>query len=336
MTFQPLLPWPILIGAVLVALGLTALRLRGDDRPRAPVFRSLGMILLVAFIALDPAVTGGKVAALRSDADVLFVVDTTGSMAAEDYNGDAPRLDGVRADLLALVAEFPGAHFGLITFDSKARMVVPWTTDIGAVTSAVELLRQERTMYARGSALDLPVPAMARALPRTEDGSTYSVVFYVSEGEQTADADEPDLRSLRPSIDAGAVLGYGTTEGGRMRLYTGREGTLDQYIPEPETDEDAISRIDEETLNAIAADLGIRYVHRTEPAGIADLAAGIADGARTERDGSRDGDRRLYWIPAFGVVALALWQLAATALEIAEARRAIGRPARRAARRWAR
>lgn len=329
MTFQPLVPLPILAAVVLVAIALTALRLRGDDRPRVPGLRTLAMIVLVSFIALDPAIDGGTVAALRSDADVLFVVDTTGSMAAEDYNGESPRLDGVRADIMALIAEFPGAHFGLITFDSKARMVVPWTTDVGAMNTAVSLLRQERTIYARGSALDLAAPPMARALPRTDDGSTYSVVFYISEGEQTADTEEPDLRSLRPSIDAGAVLGYGTAEGGRMRVYTERDSTLDQFIHDPVTDDDAISRIDEDVLRSIAADLDVPYLHRTEPGGIDDIVSGIAEGARRDRGGTRDGARRLYWIPAFGVVALALWQFAATSLEVAEARRAIRRPTRR-------
>ena len=196
-------------------------------------------------------------AALRSDADVLFVVDTTGSMAAEDYDGDRQRFEGVRADIMALVDEFPGAHFALVTFDTSERIVVPWTTDVGAFESAVSLLRQERTMYARGSLLDRPIDAMARLLPRSDDGSRYSVAFLLGDGEQTAEGDPPDFRSLDSSIDDGAVLGYGTTDGGRMRIYTERDSQLDQYIQDPETGEDAISRIDEDMLQSIADDLGV-------------------------------------------------------------------------------
>lgn len=329
MTIQPLLPWSVLVLAAVAALGLTWFRLGFRGRPLAPALRSLAMFALVIAIALDPAVDGGQVAAIRSDANVMFVVDTTGSMAAEDFDGERPRLDGVRADIMALVGEFPGAHFSLITFDSKSRIVVPWTTDVGAVDTAVGLLRQERTMYARGSRVDLAVPTMARSLPRSEDdGSRYDVVFYFGDGEQTADTSAASFRSLRPSVTAGAVLGYGTSEGGRMRLYTGRQGGLNRYIVEEDTGEDAVSRIDEATLTAIADDLNVAYHHRTEPGGLDELAAGIADGARRDRGGTRDGDRRLYWIPAFGLVALALWQMAVTSLEIAEARRAIRAPTR--------
>lgn len=331
MTIQPFLPWPVLVVVTGMALGVTVGRLRSGDRPLAPVLRSSAMIALIVAISLDPAVAGGQVAAIRADANVLFVVDTTGSMAAEDFDGGRPRLDAVRADIMSLVGAFPGAHFSVITFDSKSRIVLPWTTDIGAVDTAVSLLRQERTMYARGSRLDLAVPTMARSLPRADEdgGGGYDVVFFISDGEQTADASTPSLGALRRAVSAGAVLGYGTSDGGRMRLYTGREAALDQYLVDNETGEEAVSRIDEDTLVALAADLGVAYLHRTEPGGLDRFAGEVADGARKDLGGVRDGDRRLYWIAAFGLVALALWQMSATALEIAEARRAIGGRTRR-------
>ena len=333
MSFEPLIPLPVIAIVAGVAGAWAVRRWRGTERQRSSTVRMVILVALTLLIALDPAVDGGKVAAVRSDADVLFVVDTTGSSGAEDYDGANPRLDGMRADMLGLVGEFPGAHFGLITFDSSSRIVVPWTTDVGAIDTAITLLRQERTIYARGTRLQLPIDAMDRMLPRSDDGSRYSVVFYLSDGEQTFDgADPPAFRSLGRSVSAGAVLGYGTSDGGRMRIYASRDARLDQFIQDPETDQDAISFIDEGTLRSIADDLGIGYVHRTEPGGIEDLAAGIADDARRERAGARDGDRRLYWLAAFGVVALALWQLASSWLEFADARRALGRPAGRLAR----
>ena len=249
MSFRLLLPLPVIAFIAIATAIWSVQRWRTAERRRISVVRITGIVALLLFIALDPAVDGGKVAALRSDADVLFVVDTTGSMAAEDYDGDRQRFEGVRADIMALVDEFPGAHFALVTFDTSERIVVPWTTDVGAFESAVSLLRQERTMYARGSLLDRPIDAMARLLPRSDDGSRYSVAFLLGDGEQTAEGDPPDFRSLDSSIDDGAVLGYGTTDGGRMRIYTERDSQLDQYIQDPETGEDAISRIDEDMLH---------------------------------------------------------------------------------------
>jgi Ca-activated chloride channel family protein len=323
-SFDPLLPLPVIVLAAVVTVAWAASRWSTAGVPRSTTARVVALVALTLFIALDPAVEGGSVAAVRSDADVLFVVDTTGSMAAEDYDGEHPRLDGVRADIMGLVDQFAGAHFALVTFDTSERIVVPWTTDVGAVETAVSLLRQERTIYARGSQLDRPVDAMARLVPRTDDGSRYSVVFYLSDGEQTTEAAPPDFRALRDSVTDGAVLGYGSADGGRMRVYTDRESSVDQFIQDPETDDDAISRIDENALRSIADDLDVSYSHRMAPGGIDDLADGIAEGARRERAGERDGDRRLYWVFAFGIVLVALWQLAASAIEFADARRALG------------
>lgn len=332
MSFRLLLPGPVIVLVGLAAALWAVRRWRHQPRSRPSTVRMVLLVALTLFIALDPAIGGGSVAAIRSDADVLFVVDTTGSMAAEDFDGNRSRLDGVRADIMALVDEFPGAHFALVTFDTSERIVVPWTTDVGAVQTAVSLLRQERTLYARGSQLDRPIDAMGRLVPRTEDGSRYDVVFYLSDGEQTTETDPPDFRSLRAVVSDGAVLGYGTTEGGLMRIYTDRDSTLDQFIQDPDTDDDAVSRIDESALRSIADDLGIGYRHRTEPGGMDDLVEGIVDGASSERAGERDGDRRLYWVGAFGVVALAGWQLAVRTLEFADGRRALGRPRRSLAR----
>jgi Ca-activated chloride channel family protein len=331
-SFQLLLPWPVIAITAALAAASAVRRWRTAHRRRLSTLRMTGIVALLLFIALDPAIDGGKVAALRSDADVLFVVDTTGSMGAEDYDGDHQRFEGVRADIMELVDEFPGAHFALVTFDTTERIVVPWTTDVGAFETAVSLLRQERTMYARGSQLDRPIDAIARLVPRSDDGSRYSVVFYLSDGEQTVEADPPDFRPLASSISDGAVLGYGTTDGGRMRIYTDRDSLLDQYIQDPATGEDAVSRIDEAVLRGIADDLGIEYLHRTRAGGLDDLAGAIADDAERERTGTRDGDQRLYWLAAFGIVALVLWQLAVTSAELSDARRALCRPTRR----WAR
>jgi len=329
MTFDARLPWPVLFAVAVAAVLVAALRQRAG-RPGRATGRMLAMAALAVVIAADPAVAGGQVAGVRSDANVMFVVDTTGSMAAEDYDGRRPRLEGVRADIGALTRAFAGAHFSLVTFDSKSRMVVPWTTDVAALDSAVSLLRQERTMYAVGSHLGLPMATMARSLPRplpsNDDAEHYDVVFYFSDGEQTADQDTTSFRTMRSSVSAGAVFGYGTPEGGRMLLYTGRTSSLEQYIVDDETGVEAVSYIDETSLAAIAGDLEVGYLHRTAPGGLDELAADIADGARRERGDARDGARHLYWLAALGLVALSLWQAAATWLELVDTRRALRRP----------
>jgi Ca-activated chloride channel family protein len=305
--------------------------------------------------------TGGSSEARRAAADVLFVVDTTSSMAALDYRVDSPRLDGVRADIVELAAEFPGAHFSLVRFDSQARLELPWTTDLGAIETAVSVLRQERAVFSRGSQLDLPLQVIDEQLPRpsatSDDG--YSIIFYFSDGEvrRSPDTEEavvdrrtgvilPDDESqqgissfaeLAADVDGGAVFGYGTPEGAPMLQFFGNDAMFvsadaavpaSPYVQDFATGQTAISRLDEGNLVEIANDLGVPYVHRSEPGGLSATAAALADGAPTVSDGSRESPRRLYWIPALALLALLLWQAAVTVNEVTATQRILGGPIR--------
>jgi Ca-activated chloride channel family protein len=332
--------------------------------PLSALIRGAAMVVLATVIAVDPALTGGSSEARRAAADVLFVVDTTSSMAALDYQIDSPRLDGVRADIVELAAEFPGAHFSLIRFDSQARVELPWTTDFGALETAVSVLRQERALYSRGSRLDLPLQVIDDQLPRPSaasgDDGSYSVVYYFSDGEVRPGAERespavdgqagvilPDddesqqaissFTELAADVDGGAVFGYGTPEGAPMLQFFGAdalfvsadtEAPTSPYVQDFATGQTAISRLDEANLVEIADDLGVPYVHRSAPGGLSGTAAALADAAPTVSDGSRETPRRLYWIPALALLAVLLWQAAVTVNEARAMQRILGGPAR--------
>ena len=330
LTFDPLVPWPIIVVAAVVgAIAVWGWVRRGSPTRHGVVcWSAMGVLLLL--VAADPALDGGRASVKRSDANVLFVVDTTGSMAAHDFNGDEPRLAGVRHDIAGLADEFPGAHFALVTFNSKTRVIVPWTTDRGALDSAAQLLRQEWTQYAQGTRLDEPLPTMRQLLPRAGPNSGYDVVFFMSDGEQTVRPAPRSFQRLDPAVAGGAVLGYGTDEGARMRVYVGREEVPDLFIHDYTTGADAVSRIDEANLDKVAGELGVGYVHRTARGDVEQIADDAAGQAGTVYAGERDTKRRLYWVPAFGVIGLVLWQFARTTLEIVDDRRALGGRTRRA------
>lgn len=79
--------------------------------------------------------------------DVILVVDRTTSISAEDYDGQKPRLEGVKSDLLSLIERLKGARIALITFDSSARISVPFTSDGSAAATALRALDQEVSTY---------------------------------------------------------------------------------------------------------------------------------------------------------------------------------------------
>jgi Ca-activated chloride channel family protein len=244
-------------------------------------------------------------------------------MAAEDWAGDAPRLDGVTADIRSIAERLSGASFSLVTFDGEVTQRVPLTTDATAVVSAGDVLTQEITAYSRGSSVDEAVPELADLIGASseENPRQRRVLFYLGDGEQTSGAAPGSFESLAPLLAGGAVLGYGTAEGGPMREFDG--GYLDpsapvRYIKDYSSGSpvDAVSRIDETQLGQIAQQLGVGYTHRTAGQSLDPVLVGFDVGDVTSVDGARGVRTELYWIPAIplGVIALAEILLLAGAL----------------------
>ena len=92
---------------------------------------------------------------------------------------------------------------------------------------------------------------------------------------------------------------------------------------------DAVSRIDDARLEAIAAQLGVGYLHRDAGSGIDALLAPLEPGTSTVTDGVRGERTELYWIPAIALGLFALYEVLALGGLLVEARGAGGRTPRR-------
>lgn len=273
--FHPLLVL-VLFGGLAAVCIVMAVR-----RPvrRTSWIRRLLMVLVVATIAATPAVEAEDQPNKTTNVDVFFVVDKTGSMAAYDYNGSEPRLDGVKADLRAIVAQLSGSRFSIIAWDSVAMRQLPLTTDGRAVVSWSDTVQQENTYTSHGSNLALPFEQLQTALQRSMEVNPQNIriVFFMTDGEVRGTTTGIGVYSqLAGMIDGGYVLGYGTTTGGPMTLNDGLNPiTPGVWITDPATNQPAISRIDEANLQSLASTLGIHYAHRTTPDDAADLVATI-------------------------------------------------------------
>lgn len=318
MSLQPIWPlWLLAIFAVGLG-GLSLWQLLSPGTNRLGWGRRLAAVVLMTIIGLGPSIEDRVPDALLTNAEVYFVVDRTGSMAAQDYGAEGlPRLEGVAADIDQLTRLIPAAQYSILAFDSQASSQLPLTSDARAVRSWVASLRQEVTSYSAGSSIDRPLEMLEGVLERAAERNPENVrlVFLFSDGENTrGSASDPDdidsYAPLAPLVDGGAILGYGTSEGGQMLRYTGvGEPEEDDWIIDSRTQEPALSKLDENQLRQVADDLGVLYAHRTEPSSmeaIVDLGA-IEDSAG---DGRRDAVvyRGVYWMLALGLGVLLAWE----------------------------
>jgi Ca-activated chloride channel family protein len=307
-----------LIAAVVLVLGWRLATVRRRNPAVPPAARRDGLlravlVLLLLAAAARPGIPGGNAQAATAEMNVFFVVDTTSSIAAEDYGDSFPRLAGVRADIRTIAEELAGARFSLITFDTNAAVRMPLTTDTSALDTLVTVLEPQVAAYSKGSSVTVAAQLLGERLraARQSHPGRPRVVFYLGDGEQTSGKAPAPMRVDTGLVSGGAVLGYGTAEGGRMRENTGPGPDDDAgYIPDRSsgTGRDAVSAIDEGRLRQIAGDLGVPYVHRSAGDAAAPMLKQASPGAlqRGDGDGGPEGRMELYWILAGGAFVLAL------------------------------
>jgi len=268
------------------------------------IARRVGIVVTFLLVLSQPGFGERAAPTEVADIEVLVVVDRTRSMAALDHQG-GPRVYGAQEDLVALMEELPGARFGLMTFGRDAGVELPFTSDSTTFTTAIETLRLEGVYDGGGSQMDRPLEDMEQVLQRADQQhpERRRMVVFVSDGENTTDGGQASFAPLEDLVDGGVVLGYGTEEGAKMPE---RDNLSDSagYVYDEATGQDAISRLDEGNLQRIAEEMGIDYAHRTEPGGMAEIAADFEASYALDEDDESTAENDLTWL--FGLVLLTL------------------------------
>lgn len=306
MIIDPIIP--VWLMGILCILGLFLKR-----KGTFPYIRQILILVLLFVINLRIMVPGKDGTNVSRNVDVLFVVDNTISMLAEDYDGNGRRIDAVKADCEYIMEQFPGASFSVASFDKSLTKLMPYTIDSNMALQSIKVLNGQAEFYASGTSLNDVMEGLDDILKN--DRETYKIIFFISDGEIVNSEELKSYSGLAGYVDAGAVLGYGTPEGGGMRphKYVG-----DQEVPEylHYYDDDynrvkAISKIDEDNLKQIASDLGVDYVHMTKQSQIDDeiakLQSQISKYISYDRKDSQSGHGETYYFFAISLLLLLIF-----------------------------
>ncbi len=230
-----------------------------------------GIIIFLLFIMnLRIMIPSEGTQIATNNLNVLFVVDNTISMLAEDYNGKNRRIDAIKEDCKYIINKLNGAKFSVITFCDKSQLVIPFVKDANMTIEAIETINVPNQYYARGSSLNAALEEMSSQLEvSTQDEDRKTILFFISDGEITNEDKLKSFSSVKKYIDNGAVLGYGTTQGGPMKVknYDDIEEYIEDYDSNYKT-VNAISKLDENNLKKIASDMSIEYIGMERTANI--------------------------------------------------------------------
>lgn len=113
------------------------------------LFLGAGVILVVIAFA-DPVISSREKVYTTLGTDVVFVVDTSPSMAAKDINGSM-RIEAAKNAIYTLSQNNTGCRFGIVGLGSNASVLVPPTTDLATFTQRLSQITVG--LYGNGSAI---------------------------------------------------------------------------------------------------------------------------------------------------------------------------------------
>ncbi len=245
--------------------------------PSRSIFKSLlkVFVLCLAIACLSFALVNPKVGTKletvkREGVDVVFALDVSKSMLAEDI---APnRLEKSKQLVTQIINSLAGDRIGIIGYAGSAFPQVPITTDF---SSAKLFLSGMNTamVSSQGTAINEAI-RMAETYYDDEE-QTNRVLFLVSDGEDhegsfSEIASEANKMGIRIF-----TIGVGTLQGGRIPIK--RNGVLQSYKRD-QNNEQVITRLGEETLQSIAEAGDGEYLDGTNTKEVVENVRAILNG----------------------------------------------------------
>jgi hypothetical protein len=339
MTFVPVFPaWAMLaIAAVLVAVRMfTLYRVlvrTGRGRYRGVVLRWAGLtmaVLLLLLAAARPGLTPERgqappppQAQTAANTNIFFVVDRSVNQRVEDFAPEQTRMAGVRADILALMNQYPRARFSVIGFSAQARLDWPLSDDAWSLKPFIEGLSPYTdvpldAMFTvnAGAAGELLATKLAQA--EADFPQSQSLVFYFGSGAPGSRVQQGSFDVDNNLIAGGAVLGYGTAKGGPVPQ--GFYGGKLVYMADQQSGAPLNSALSDRTLNEVATQLGVPYYSRTDNQPITPVLPALEPTAAPDDNpvvASQTIDRtELYWLFTMLAAALILVEVYLTIRDI--------------------
>ncbi|MGB6269270.1 MAG: VWA domain-containing protein, partial [Olleya sp.] len=220
--------------------------------PNQSLFKSVLklIVLCLAFASLTIALVNPKVGTAletvkREGVDIVFAVDVSKSMLAEDIKPN--RLEKAQQLVSKIIDKLGSDRVGIIAYAGKAFPQLPITTDYSAAKMFLQNLNTDM-LSSQGTAINEAIN-----LAKTyydDDQQTNRVLVIISDGE---DHSETAVQVAEEASKEGIkifTIGVGQVTGGPIPIK--RNGVLLNYKKDKQG-ETVITRLDEETLKEIAS-----------------------------------------------------------------------------------
>lgn len=288
-TRHPRLAWSAL------SLQVTSRTLRQRLAVVPTLLTSLGLALLVLALARPQHVDRQRVVE-REGIDILLVLDTSGSMEAEDYSVGRRRVSRLRAakEVIARFVEGrPDDRIGLVVFGDQAFTQVPLTTD----HLAMQRFLQQVSIGIAGQSTAIGDAIAIAAQRMKELDAPERVIILLTDGDSRTGMDPIDAAKAAAALQMKVyTIGMGASGSGGMLGMFGRG-----------------SNLDEATLKEIARLTDARYFRADDTRSLVEVYKTIdtLETSTAEIEEFVHRDERYHGVLAFGLLLLLVQQLLA-------------------------
>ena len=232
--------------------------------PNRSIFKSVlkMLVLCLVFFCLAIALVNPKIGTKletvkREGVDIVFAVDVSKSMLAEDI---APnRLEKSKQLVTQIINNLASDRVGIIAYAGKAFPQLPITTDYSSAKMFLQSMNTDM-LSSQGTAINEAIK-----LARTyydDDEQTNRVLIIISDG---GDHSNVAANVAEEAADEGIrifTIGVGDIKGGPIPEK--RNGIILNYKKD-NNGETVITRLDEETLKNIATEANGAYINGSNP-----------------------------------------------------------------------
>ncbi|MEQ3663375.1 MULTISPECIES: VWA domain-containing protein [unclassified Olleya] len=228
--------------------------------PNKSIFKSVLklVVLCLAFASLTLALVNPKVGTSletvkREGVDIVFAVDVSKSMLAEDIKPN--RLEKSQQLVSKIIDKLGSDRVGIIAYAGKAFPQLPITTDYSAAKMFLQNLNTDM-LSSQGTAINEAIN-----LAKTyydDDQQTNRVLVILSDGEDHSEAAVQVAEEASKEGIKIFTIGVGDVNGGPIPLR--RNGVLLNYKKDKQG-ETVITKLDEDTLKNIANQANGTYIN---------------------------------------------------------------------------
>ena len=245
--------------------------------PNTSLFKSSLKVIIaclaltcLSFALVNPKVGTKLETVKREGVDVVFALDVSKSMLAEDI---APnRLEKSKQLVTQIINNLAGDRIGIIGYAGSAFPQVPITTDFSSAKLFLNGMDTDM-VSSQGTAIKEAIE-LAQTYYNDEE-QTNRVLFIISDGEDH-EGDIAQIVNEATSIGIRIfTIGVGTVVGGPIPIK--RNGTL-QYYKRDENNVQVVTRLEESTLKEIADEANGEYIDGSNTKDVIEQVSAILNG----------------------------------------------------------